>query len=127
VIEVDRDKLRMFLSNFDGEVASAARRAHELVVSRKLDWDDLIIRPGRQYEEPPRQQQYQNHQHSNSPIADIRRCQELDRHLTEWEAEFVSSIAASIIEWGHLTPKQQACLGRIVNKLKLAGLWEGEP
>jgi hypothetical protein len=50
VIEADRDKLikclRMFSSDFDGEVASAARRAHELVSSRKFDWDDLIIRPG---------------------------------------------------------------------------------
>jgi len=56
VIEADRDKLikclRMFSSNFDGEVASAARRAHELISSRKLDWDDLIIKPGRQREGP---------------------------------------------------------------------------
>jgi hypothetical protein len=49
--DVDRDKLvkllRMFSSDFDGEVASAARRAHELVKSRALDWDDLLIISGR--------------------------------------------------------------------------------
>jgi hypothetical protein len=126
---IDRDKLikclRMFSSSFDGEVTSAARRAHELIASRKLDWDDLIVKPGRQYdEEPPRQPHHWNW--NNGPISDIRRCQELGDHLNGWEAEFVASIAASIVEWGRLTEKQQACLDRIVNKLKLAGLWEGE-
>jgi hypothetical protein len=131
VIEADRDKLikclRMFSSSFDGEIASAARRAHELVSGRKLDWDDLIVKPGRQHEEPRGgfghdwERQYQP---PNNTIADIRRCQELETHLTSWETEFVNSIAGSIVEWGRLTEKQQAVLDRIVTKLKLAGLWE---
>ena len=94
------------------------------MTSRSLDWDDLIIRPGRQREEPHRDQQ--DRHWSNHTIDDIRHCQELDDHLTEWEREFVNSVAASIIQWGRLTEKQQICFDRIVNKLKLAGLWEGE-
>ena len=129
MIEINRDKLikclRMFSSSFDGEVTSAARRAHELIVSRKLDWEDLIIRPGRhQHNEPP--QQHHSRDQDNDAIDDIRRCQELGDHLNGWEADFITSIATSIVEWGRLTEKQQACLDRIVTKLKLAGLWEGE-
>ena len=132
MIEADRYKLikclRMFSSNFDGEVASAARRAHELISSRKLDWDDLIIKPGRQREEPRhdgfRHDWRRQYQQPNHTIADIRRLQELENHLTSWEAEFVRSIAGSIVEWGRLTEKQQAVLDRIVINLKLAGLWE---
>jgi len=132
VIEADRDKLikclRMFSSHFDGEVASAARRAHELVNSRKLG-DDLIILPGRQREEPRHDFRYdwrQQHQRSSNTntINDIRRCQELENHLTDWEAEFVKSIAGSIVQWGRMTEKQAAVLDRIVTKLKLSGLWE---
>lgn len=41
MVEADRDKLvkilRMFGSDHDGEVASAARRANALVKSRSLD------------------------------------------------------------------------------------------
>jgi hypothetical protein len=126
VIDADRDKLikclRMFSSNFDGEVASAARRAHELIVSRSLDWDDLIIKPGRRHE-----QESQRRHHSGGTLDDIRHCQSLAEHLTEWEISFVNSIAGSILGWGRLTPKQQTTLDRIVNKMKLAGLWEGEP
>ena len=33
---------------------------------------------------------------------------------------------ARLLKGGRLTEKQQACLDRIVTKLKLAGLWEGE-
>ena len=132
MIEADRDKLikclRMFSSHFDGEVASAARRAHELVSSRKLDWDDLIIKPGQQREEPRhdgfRYDWRRQYQQSNHTISDIRRCQELEDHLTAWEIEFVNSIAGSMVQWGRLTEKQQAVLDRIVTKLKLAGLWE---
>jgi hypothetical protein len=100
----------MFSSDFDGEVASAARRAHELINGRKLDWDDLIIRPGRQRE-------------GRDWRAEIRRCRELEGHLTFWETNFVNSIAGSIVQWGRLTKKQQAALDRIIVKLKLAGLW----
>ena len=125
MIEVDRDKLikclRMFSSDYDGEVASAARRAHELIVSQQLDWDDLIIEVGTQQ---------RVHSHHNKwaggPIIDLRRCRELRSHLTEWEADFITSVSSSIVEWGRLTPKQQAVLDRIVNKLKSAGLWDGE-
>ena len=126
---IDRDKLikclRMFSSSFDGEVTSAARRAHELVSGRKLDWDDLLIKPGRPREEPQYDGGYYRKRQPPDPIiTDIRRCQELEAHLTNWEIEFVNSIAVSIVEWGRLTEKQHTILDRTVTKLKLAGLWE---
>lgn len=121
MIEADRDKLvkilRMFSSDHDGEVAAAARRAHQIVKDRSLDWDDLIIsiEPARQ-----RQERYDDNEEADL----IRKCSERNLCLTAWENEFVTSISASILEWGRLTPKQRAVLDRIVNKLKLAGSWE---
>jgi hypothetical protein len=127
----DRKKLikclRMFSSHFDGEIASAARRVHELVTSRQLDWEDLIGPVGTQRREERREEPRNGGRQTNSTIANIRRCQALEEHLTNWEREFIGSIAYSIVDWGRLTERQQAVLDRIVNKLKLAGLWEGEP
>lgn len=54
----------------------------------------------------------------------IRRCAERDKYLIAWENEFIGSISASILEWGRLTPKQRSVLDRIVNKLKLQGVWD---
>jgi hypothetical protein len=135
MFEADRDKLikclRMFSSSFDGEIASAARRAHELISARKLDWDDLIVKPGREhgasqagFQHRGRQHYQQQNDDTADTLADIRRCQELEDHLTGWEIQFVNSIADSIIRWRRLTEKQQASLDRIVEKLKLSGLWE---
>jgi hypothetical protein len=126
MIETDRTRLirllKMFSSNFDGEVASAARRAHQLIESRRLDWDELIIKVGAAGSSKERRE---HRAHATGPIGDIRRCQPLAEHLTEWEADFIESIAGSILEWGRLTPRQRAVLDRVVNKLKLGGLWEG--
>jgi hypothetical protein len=124
MIEADRDKLvkilRMFGSDHDGEVAAAARRAHKILHDRSLDWDDLIISI-----KPARQKQRREHYVEDDEEADlIRKCAERNLCLTAWENEFVTSISASILEWGRLTPKQRAVLDRIVNKLKLAGAWE---
>jgi hypothetical protein len=124
--ENDRDKLikilRMFGSNHDGEIASAARRAHELVKSRALDWDDLIISVNHHtgYSSPPPP--------PPPPDTDdeedlIRSCSRAAEHLTQWERGFIEDIGESIVEWGRLTPKQRAVLDRIVTKLKLRGAW----
>jgi hypothetical protein len=123
----DREKLvkllRMFSSTFDGEVANAARRAHELIKSRALDWDDLLVRPNsnggtQQHQEAPRYE-------SGGSLDDIRHCQEFGEYLTEWEASFIDSIESSIQRWGHLTDKQQAVLDRVIAKLKQKGVWDG--
>jgi len=136
--EADRDKLvkilRMFSSSHDGEVAAAARRAHELVRSRSLDWDDLII----PIKAASSGQQQRRQEYSWSPPPPpppppppeedetflIRRCGEREINLSNWEREFVASIGESIVEWGRLTPKQRAVLDRIVNKLKVRGVWD---
>jgi hypothetical protein len=123
--DVDRDKLvkilRMFSSDHDGEVASAARRAHALLKAHALDWDDLIIPVGRHtYERQPPPPPP-----SNGDEADmIHHCAERGVCLTPWEREFIQSISDSILEWGRLTTKQRAVLDRIVNKLKLNGNWD---
>jgi hypothetical protein len=131
MMEADRDKLvkilRMFGSNHDGEVAAAARRAHQLVKSRSLDWDDLIIAiggGGRQEQARPRYERPPPPPSDDDEAGLIKRCSERAKALSEWETEFIESISASIIEWGRLTPRQRASLDRIVNKLKVRGLWD---
>jgi hypothetical protein len=119
--ERDRDRLvkilRMFSSNHDGEVAAAARRAHELLKDRALDWDDLIIKGAAQ---TSRQEERQ----PESAIELIRRCADCEAYLNGYEQHFIESIRGSLIEWGRLTPKQRAVLDRIVNKLKMMGVWQ---
>lgn len=132
MIEADRDKLvkilRMFSSDHDGEVASAARRAHKMVKDRMLDWEDLIIpiqRSDARQDRSWKQQWHQEEAHEDDDEAGlIHKCSELNMSLSEWEQEFISSISESIVEWGRLTAKQRSVLDRIVNKLKLRGLWD---
>lgn len=125
MIEPDRDRLvkilRMFSSNHDGEVVSAARRAHELLKLRALDWDDLIIGTGTNRDS---RSEERTARHDVDEAILIRRCAEYESHLSTWEREFIASIADSIQEWGRLTPKQAGVLNRIVNKLKLRGAWQ---
>jgi hypothetical protein len=119
MIESDRTKLikllNMFSSSYDGEVANAARMAHELVRSRQLGWDDLIVTPGG----------------SGSVENDfipvelelIRHCLRRGGLLSQWEREFLGSIAQSVTAWGRLTPKQRSVLDRIIDKLRMNGAW----
>lgn len=127
--ETDRDKLvkvlRMFGSDHDGEVAAAARRAHSIMVTHSLDWDDLIVRPGQRAQAKPRSGKPTQAPASDADEIDmIRRCMTLPTCLTAWENNFIGSISESIVEWGSLTPKQRAILDRIVNGLKLKGVWD---
>lgn len=130
MIEADRDKLikvlRMFSSDHDGEVASAARHAHKLIKDRKLDWDDLIIPVHKSTNHKNGADNKARQHHFDEPEETdlIHRCSELSRCLTTWEREFIESISESIVEWGKLTEKQRSVLDRIVNKLKVQGLWE---
>jgi hypothetical protein len=102
-------------------VAAAARRAHKLVKDRSLDWDDLIIATSRSSQsrrtEPPPQD-------DNDEADLIHKCSERPHCLTAWENEFIANISESIVEWGRLTPKQRSVLDRIVNKLKVRGVWD---
>ena len=109
--------LRMFSSDFDGEVAAAARRAHELLQRLGTDWDDVLVMPRR------------NSKAKLDPETRevLRRLGELSLCLSAWEREFIASLAVSQTRWGHLTPKQAACLDRIVERLQAAGLWEESP
>jgi hypothetical protein len=111
----------MFSSDHDGEVASAARRAHSLIKAHALDWDDLIIHVGRH---GPDQRTARQSDPDGDEAGMIHRCTERGLCLTAWEQEFIQSISESILEWGRLTPKQRSVLDRIVNKLKLNGNWD---
>lgn len=116
----------MFSSDHDGEVAAAARRAHDLVKSRALDWEDLIIQIENSRQSQSGVDLGPNWGDTGSTEAEmIHRCGDLYMALTNWENEFIASIRESIVQWGHLTPKQTAALNRIVTKLQLKGLWDG--
>ena len=114
----DRDRLirflRMFSSNYDGEVSSAARRAHELLQRLGIDWSDIIVTP----------------RQNSKPWLDpesgelIRRCSDLSLCLTRWERDFIVGLNVAIPRWGRLTERQAVCLNRIVDRLKRAGLWD---
>jgi hypothetical protein len=126
MFENDRTKLikllNMFSSDFDGEVCTAARMARALIRSRQLDWDDLIISPGRGNGSA---------ELDDEEAADfvpveldvIRHCIRRGALLLRWEREFLGSIAQSVVEWGRLTPKQRSVLDRIVGKLQANGAW----
>ena len=126
--EFERDRLikvlRMFGSNHDGEVAAAARRAHNIINKHSLDWDDLLMS-----ETAPRAERQQSRHHyepdddDNGEAFLIRRARQHDQFLSTWEREFLNSISESLVEWGRLTPKQRAVLDRINNKLQLRGCW----
>lgn len=134
--ESDRDKLikvlRMFGSDHDGEVTSAARRAHHIIKKSALDWDDLVMP---EHARAHAQQQQQQQHYNNDGFADvedefdeaflIRRASipEYDKYLSDYERKFLVSIAGSLVEWGRLTVKQRGVLDRINNKLKLRGCW----
>lgn len=126
--ESERDKLvkvlRMFGSDHDGEVAAAARRAHSIVKKHALDWDDLLMsEAARARTEQPRQRSRAYDDDDEAEAHLIRRAQQHNQFLTDWEREFLVSIGDSLIEWGRLTPKQRAVLDRICNKLQLRGCW----
>jgi hypothetical protein len=118
--------LRMFSSSFDGEIANAARKAHELIRQEKIDWDDVIngaARSSNSYHhaknEPP------------PPPPDteaelIDQCVAHASVLTTWEKEFLQSIKSSMLQWGRLTVKQRAAIDKIVIKVRLYGRWEDD-
>ena len=126
--ESERDRLikvlRMFGSDHDGEVAAAARRAHNIVKKHALDWDDLLMSESARQTEQPKQRRSPRDDDDEYPEAFlIRRAQQHDQFLSSWEQEFLASVADSLVEWGRLTPKQRAVLDRICNKLQLRGCW----
>jgi hypothetical protein len=127
VEESERDKLvkvlRMFGSNHDGEVAAAARRAHNIIKKSSLDWDDLLmpVNPPRTEHRQYRAEHFYNEDETEAFL--IRRAQQHDQFCSDWERNFLASIAESLVEWGRLTPKQRAVLDRINNKLELRGCW----
>lgn len=132
--EIERDKLvkvlRMFGSDHDGEVAAAARRAHQIIKKHALDWDDLLMPVNARARARTQQQARQQRPWADAEADDeeteaylIRRAQQHDQFLSTWEQGFLRSIAESLVEWGRLTPKQRGVLDRINNKLQLRGCW----
>ena len=81
----------LFSSNGDGERATAARMADDLVRSNGLTWRDLLAP-------------------TSSPDL-VRWILKHAEALNEWEASFVSTLR------GDLSPKQKAKLEQIVEKV----------
>src|SRR5512132_637740 len=81
----------LFSSNADGERATAARMADELVRSNGLTWRDLLA--------------------PTSPPDLVRWILKHAEVLNEWEASFVSTLR------GDLSPKQKTKLDQIVEKV----------
>jgi hypothetical protein len=114
----DRDRLirllRMFSSNYDGEVSSAARRAHELLQRLGIDWSDIIVTPS-----------WDCKASLDSESGELlRRCSDLSLCLTRWERDFIAGLSVAIRHRGRLTERQAVCLNRIVDRLRQAGLWD---
>lgn len=104
--------LGMLGSNFDGEVLNAARAANNLVRNSGATWESVIAPPTT----PP-----VAHRPTWTPPPpppptwreSVQFCQQYAYMLTEWEVEFLGSIA-----YRHaLSEKQRTVLNRIMAKV----------
>src|SRR5713101_4841001 len=137
---IDKEKLAKVLgllgSDYDGEVVSAARRAQSLLADEGLTWFDVIVAPDNDTSvEACRQLIHENYllrkeidrlstkSSSAQPTYEkpetareaINLCIAWTADLTDWEREFISSVAG----WrGNLTEKKKQRLIRIVGKIE---------
>lgn len=102
----------MFSSPFDGERATAAMRAHEMVTRAGVTWTELLL-ASRTRPEPAPEQQGPPLWWSWQRRADF--CWAYRTCLTTWERGFLESI----IKRSGLSEKQQRVLDRI-----FARVWE---
>jgi hypothetical protein len=115
----DRERLSKILgmlgSKYDGERASAAMMATNVIKQRGLTWG-LILQVERDFQSNRRRQGA----HEPPPkgwVADAKRCQAASERMTEWEREFIVSILSKAQQWPNLTEKQASVLHGIVAKL----------
>jgi hypothetical protein len=109
LLYVDRERLGKLLgmlgSDHDGEVAAAGRAAHRLIREAGLTWGDVLTPPPRLPLLP-------------TPPADraslIVECRSRWAFLTDWERDFIASIARRPYR---LSDKQAGCLDRICRRL----------
>jgi hypothetical protein len=105
LLGVERDRLGKLLgmlgSDHDGEVAAAGRAADRLVREAGLTWREVLAAP--QFPKLP-----------SSAATLIMECFRLSDLLSDWELEFLRSIARRS---GHLSARQAECLNRICVRL----------
>ncbi len=99
----------MFGSDFEGERSNAARMADDLVRDAGLTWPDVIIPAtkapsvnGRVWREPTTSHEM------------VMICLRFTEPLTDWEIDFLKSIAGRT----RLSAKQQKVLDRILGKAR---------
>jgi hypothetical protein len=102
--------LGMLNSSFDAERANAGAMADRLVRSRNLTWEQVVAH----VEEQQRRQQQKSPPPRRTWHDVIEDCQYRPELLSTWEVTFLGSI----VTWqGRLTPKQQAKLIAIAERL----------
>ena len=111
-VTLDRDRLAnlcgMFGSDHPGERANAAAAADKLIRAAGMRWPDIILP---QLPAPPQARQVKS-------VTDaIRFVLQRADLLTDWERDFVRSVAAQSYR---VSPKQIAVLERLVQKVQLA-------
>jgi hypothetical protein len=148
VTPADRDRLVAVLgmlgSDHVGERASAGLHATRLLRERRLTWGDVITPAGPSAPPPPRsppppeppRPTYPPPGSGPGPAIPQRHeavelCRRHPELLTEWEIHFLDGQAARGFETDFdggppdipMTPKQEAALVRICEKLARAGAW----
>jgi hypothetical protein len=118
-------------SDHDAEVASALRKADEIVRAHGLSWHDIVAvpEPSARVQKPKRQpsQRAKKTNRPNQPdmgasCPSWRDASEqiLAAGCTAWERKFCCGL---LDNWRALTPKQAACLARIY-RVRAAGFAE---
>jgi hypothetical protein len=105
--------LGMLGSDHDGEVAVAGRQANTMVKRAGLTWGDVIAPT--KLAPPPRRW----HEPRSVPDA-VALCLRWPEAITEWEANFLRSIA----RLDRLSEKQMKVLKRVVGKVEAAAAAE---
>jgi hypothetical protein len=109
-------------SDYDGEVATAGRKAHALIKGAGLTWDE-VINPAalaKPKPEPSRPQRRWREPVSPSDCAAL--CLLWREVLTDWEVDFCRSLVGR----QRLSPKQTAVLARIAAKVEAFARATGE-
>jgi hypothetical protein len=112
--------LGMLGSTFDGEVATAGRRAHAMLKDAGLMWSDVIV-PAAPRPEPPRQSS-RRWRRTTSPSDTAALCLQWPEVLSDWETDFCRSIVGR----RRTSAKQSVVLERIARKVEAFARATGE-
>jgi hypothetical protein len=108
-------KLAKVGSDHDGEIAATGRKAHSMLQAVGLTWGEVIASARLGPLPPPRREPQPRHQDKPRSVPDaVALCLRWPEVLTEWEANFLRSIAHRT----RLSAEQSKVLMRIVDKVE---------